>query len=222
MAVPNATLVSWSAGWLILNRGIAYTEWYFLCVATIMGMVFADFVSGLLHWLFDTWFSELQPRLRRMVVMVREHHIQPLAIFKYRFYQDAAPLSMIAMLLTAPVLLPVVLSTGPASTARYCFAWACVIADLCIVFMLEFHKLGHRPMARGLLGQLQRCHLLLSPRHHSKHHRGRHDADYCIVNGLADHILGRVGFWPALEELISRLTGAIPRKNDDAWMKQYR
>lgn len=221
VALPNVAAVLWSGGWLVRHHAPLASAWLWLPLATLAGMTLADFVSGFLHWLFDTWFSEERPQLRRMVIMVREHHIRPLAIFQYSWYHDAAPLSVIALGVCAALLWPALLDRAP-SVADYCRVWTGLVANLSIVFMLELHKLGHARPAPGWLGRLQRWHLVMSPRHHGKHHRGRHDADYCIVNGLADHALNAIHFWRAIEAVISRATGAVPRSNDRVWLANYR
>jgi hypothetical protein len=221
VTIPNSAVAILAAVWLVQHRGAAAGIWPWLLVATVLGMTLADFVSGVLHWMFDTWFDELRPQLRRMVVVVREHHIRPNAIHQTRWYHDTGPLSVIALGVNLPLLLPMVLG-GPPGALGYAAVWTGLVADLCIVFMLEFHKLGHKPRARGPLGWLQRAHLLCSPSHHGAHHSGIHDYNYCIVNGLSDHLLSRRGFWRALEQAITRLTGAQPRQNDRIWLEKYR
>ena len=221
MTLSNSVIALLAIGWLVWHRGVAASIWPWLVLATFAGTVAADFVSGILHWMFDTWFDEFRPRLRRMVVVVREHHIRPGAIHRTRWHHDAGPLSVIALGVSLPAMLPMVLR-GPPSALGYAAVWTGLVTDLCIVFMLEFHKMGHRPPMRGPLGWLQRAHLLCSPQHHGEHHSGNHDYNYCIVNGLADHLLNRIRFWRTLEAIISWLTGAQPRHSDRIWLVKYR
>ncbi|HEY8206284.1 MAG TPA: fatty acid desaturase CarF family protein [Myxococcaceae bacterium] len=221
VTIPNAVVVLAAITWLIRHRDLGASAWPWLVPAAFLGTMAADFVSGILHWMFDTWFDEFRPQVRRMVVVVREHHIRPGAIHQTRWYHDAGPLSVIALGVSLPALLPMVLP-GPAGPFGYAAVLAGVVTDLCIVFMLEFHKLGHRPPARGPLGWLQRAHLICSPQHHGRHHGGKHDYNYCIVHGLADVLLNRTRFWRTLESIISRLTGAQPRQNDRIWLDKYR
>ena len=62
----------------------------------------------------------------------------------------------------------------------------------------ELHKRAHLPAARGALGVLQRCGLVLSPRHHRVHHTPPHDDYYCITAGVLNPVLARLRFWSAL------------------------
>jgi hypothetical protein len=66
-------------------------------LAVAFGIFVADFISGLLHWAFDTWFDERIAPLRRMVLLVREHHLRPARALKYRFRHDAGTLSWFAL-----------------------------------------------------------------------------------------------------------------------------
>lgn len=68
---------------------------------------------------------------------------------------------------------------------------------------------------------LQRSGLLLSAPHHSRHHLGNHDFDYCLINGRADRTLGRLGLFRGLEWLIARSTGARPQRNDHEWLRRF-
>jgi hypothetical protein len=113
----------------------------------VAGLFVADLLSGAAHWAFDTWFDEHHPIFHRMVLVVREHHIAPQEMFRYPFYNDTGQLSVISLVLTAPILIPVTLWAS-ASVLTAAVVWACVLHALCFVFMLEFHKSGHRRAAR--------------------------------------------------------------------------
>lgn len=191
-----------------------------IMIGTFAGLFAADLLSGAAHWAFDTWFDEDHPLFHRMVLVVREHHIAPQEMFRYPFYNDTGQLSVLALLLSAPIAAPILLWAGP-SIAAASAIWACAIASLCFVFMLEFHKCGHRKPARGVFGLLQRSHLLLSPDHHWRHHRDSYDTHYCLINGWADAVMDRIGGWRALERVIHRVTQAVPRASDDRWLEAW-
>jgi ubiquitin-conjugating enzyme E2 variant len=220
--ISNALFVGLNIVWLVRHGGEAPTTALALAFGTAAGLFYADFVTGLLHWAFDTWFGESNTFVRRMVLMVREHHYAPQAMFKYPWHHDAGILSWLALLLSAPIALPVTLRAGPASFGGVASVTACVVMSVCVVFMLEFHKYGHSRPCRGFLGLLQRCHLLLGPRHHGRHHRAAHDSHYCLINGWANVVFDGIGFWRILERTIRWLTGATPRADDLVWMARYR
>ena len=175
----------------------------------------ADLTSGLLHWAFDTWFSTTRGAFRRMVSIVREHHVKPDEIFTFRFATDSGILSWFGGS-GAFVLLLASLAAGdhPVLVVALCLAAVIYSADVSLMF--EYHKWGHR-RRRGPIPRLaQRCGLLLSPDHHLRHHRGAHDSHYCLINGMADRTLGAWGLFRGLERVISAVTGAEPRAEDHA------
>ena len=90
-----------------------------------------------------------------------------------------------------------------------------------IVFMLEFHKFGHRMRRGRTVRVLQRAGLLLSPEFHLRHHSGAHDQNYCLITGAADRTLGRLGLFRGLERVITAVTGAQPSADDLEWCRRY-
>ena len=216
-----------SLGGLIwLYRSGAWTEvpiWT-LGGAVILGLFIADFVSGLLHWAFDTWFDEENWFFRDIVLIVREHHIRPKQIFEYRFSKEVGRSSWVALLLTGWGFIVALVAwpngAGPAATLAVVMG---LVVSAGVVMMYECHKhFGHNPRPGRLLRTLQAMHLVLSPKHHiAGHHRPNFDQDYCLINGWADRTLGALGVWRGLEKLVSVATGAEPRRNDREWLARY-
>jgi ubiquitin-conjugating enzyme E2 variant len=61
---------------------------------------------------------------------------------------------------------------------------------------------------------LQRCHLILPPEHHARHHSAPFDQHYCITVGWMNVPLQRIGFFRMLERFVTAATGALPRHDD--------
>lgn len=191
-----------------------------VALALLLGIYLADLASGILHWAFDTWFDEGITFVRRMVLQVREHHVFPHRIFKISFTQDAGTLSWIAWIVTMPFLAWALLAGGSSRGAFYALV-ALAVWNPLLVFMLEFHKCGHRAKNPWWVRILQEMRIVLSVKHHIRHHSGNHDVNYCIINGWADRTLGRLGFFRFLEWGIEKLTGAVPQRNDHEWLRRY-
>jgi hypothetical protein len=217
----NAGAIALAAVFLVRHADVLGGGWPLALLAVLVATFVADFASGLLHWAFDTWFDEGIAPLRRMVMLVREHHMRPARIFRYRLRDEAGLLSWFGLILGAPPLALAVLPEGDPGALRYALAVGAVTVSLEIVFMLEFHKCGHRMRRPRAIRALQRMRLLLSPDDHMRHHSGRHDENYCLITGIADRTLGRLGAFRALERSITTLTGAVPRENDRRWAMRY-
>ena len=186
------------------------------CLLAFAAATFAaDLTSGLLHWAFDTWFSTTKGAFRRMVSIVREHHVKPDEIFTFRFATDSGMLSWFGGS-GAFVLLMLSRAVGDRPVVVVSLCLAAVIYSLDVALMFEYHKWGHRRRRGRIARAAQRCGLLLSPDHHLRHHRGEHDSHYCLINGLADRTLGAWGLFRGLERVISAVTGAVPRAEDHA------
>ncbi len=220
-AVANAGCVLAGGVWLAAHWQTAAPAWYFIVVAVACGMYLADLISGLLHWAFDTWFDETVGSIHRMVITVREHHLYPNRVHEFSFAEHAGPLSWLALLATGPWILLAVLAPG-ASALRFYLVCTLAVTSILVVLMFETHKCGHlKAAAPRWMRLLQTTHLLLPHTHHMQHHSGNHDRNYCLINGFADLTLGNLGLWRGLEKVISKLTGAVPQKNDHEWLRRY-
>jgi hypothetical protein len=204
--------------WMIYTWTAAPPSWPVIALAILAGFYAADLGSGLLHWAFDTWFDENITFLRRMVLQVREHHVYPNRIFHISFLHDAGTLSWIALIVTGPLVLWSLLSGD--LIASYTVL-AAVVFNVLLVTMLAFHKCGHRARQPFWIRLLQKSGLLLSVNHHSQHHQGNHDFNYCLINGWADRTLGRLGLFRGLEWMIARWSGAQPQLNDHEWLRRF-
>jgi hypothetical protein len=183
-----------------------------LVLAVVVGVAIADLGSGALHWTFDTWFDEEQRHFDRAVRIAREHHTRPAAILEYPF-RDLVSFSAWPTLVTwGPVA---ALSTAaPEGAARTMLLVSSSIVLPAMFFGSHSHGLGHHWSSTGAVRLLQRSGVLMSPRHHRRHHAGEHLTHYCTFVGIMDPICDRLGFWRLLERVVARRTGAIPRRDE--------
>lgn len=186
-----------SGGWLVLG-------------AAAVGFVVSDLVSGLVHWLFDTWGSPKTPVLgKNFIIPFRVHHLDPKDITRHGFIATNGHNCLVSLPpLAACLFLPLDTAWGPPLVT--------LIVMMCLgVFGTnQFHKWAHMEHPPAVVGTLQKLGLILGPDHHDVHHTRPYAAHYCITTGWLNRPLDRIGFFRGLEKVITAVTGAQPRRDD--------
>jgi hypothetical protein len=181
-----------------------------LVAAVALGAFCADFASGLVHWLADTWGSESMPVLgRRLIHPFRVHHVNPRDLLR----RGVVDCNGDVALLTCPVFLAAWLAplTDEASACASLFLLALATTALPTN---QVHQWAHQSEPPRPVAWLQRAGLILGRAQHARHHTPPFAANYCIATGWCNRGLGAIGFFPALERLITRVTGVAPRQDD--------
>lgn len=187
-------------------------------LAVFTGYVLADFVSGFVHWLGDTWGTTRTLFFGKTFIRpFREHHVDQMAITRHDFIETNGSncLATLFILIPANLLIPdtwnsisLFLYTVFASTSLGVFATN------------QFHKWAHWNTPPRFIYWLQQKKLILSPSHHSIHHRNPYDRYYCITVGWLNPLLTRIGFFRGLERCVTKMTGALPRQEDLALTRE--
>ena len=167
-----------------------------------LGLVFGDFVTGMVHWVGDTYFSEDTPIIGPSLLKpFRLHHVYPRDICTHNLVTTLGNSCIIAV--PALLLCLYLMLTGPVS-AWLAFAVLFVtILAIATVATNQFHKWAHEEQPSSFAKWLQRKRLVLEPRHHGLHHTTPHDSHYCITNGWLNPLLNRVRFFRAMEKFLS-------------------
>lgn len=201
---------------LVVMRGAAPAPFDLVTLALVaLGVLAADFVSGLVHWAADTWGSRDWPLIgERLIEPFRVHHVNPRDICR----RDMVDLNGDIALLSLPLLLWALLRTDPLPLADSLRGLEFVAAFVAFTLPTNLvHRWAHAGRdAPWLARALQRSGLILSPRSHHPHHRPPFDRDYCIVNGWCNPLLRATRFWRGMEWLVSKSSGAEPRADDRA------
>jgi ubiquitin-conjugating enzyme E2 variant len=173
----------------------------------LLGLAGADFISGVVHWAGDTWGTEKTPVLGwRFVRPFRFHHAYPLDMLKSNFFSTNGDTVLGAMPM---LLIPLVLPVDSVWWLRVAvFVWA---TGLFGMWSGQCHLWAHMKRPPLVARVLQRCRLILTRAHHQRHHKSPFMANYCITTGWCNPVLTRIRFFPALEWVVSRLTGLRPR-----------
>ncbi|ADO74173.1 plasmanylethanolamine desaturase [Stigmatella aurantiaca] len=200
-----------------LELALAYMLWgnshvgpWLLLTAIILGYLAADFVSGFVHWMADTWGSSTMPVLGKAFVRpFREHHVDQKAITRHDFIETNGN--------NCAISIPVGIATlvMPHSSPTWVFLAAFLGSMIFWVMATnQFHKWSHQDEAGPLVGFLQRVHLILPPDHHRIHHTAPFNKYYCITVGWLNKPLSMIAFFPTMERIVTWATGMLPRQDD--------
>jgi ubiquitin-conjugating enzyme E2 variant len=182
-------------------------HWAGFVTAALLAVLVMDFFSGVLHWAGDTWGSVDWKYIGATVIRTfREHHVDPESITRHDPIEVNATNSIIAI-----PFLSLGLWAAPESYFGAVFALTFSVSGMATN---QIHLWAHRPENPWWIRALQRSRIILSPGAHAHHHLKPYTDHYCITTGWTNHLLCRVRFWRAMEWLITRLTGAVPREED--------
>jgi ubiquitin-conjugating enzyme E2 variant len=179
----------------------------------LLAALFADLVSGLIHWGADTWGSETLPVIgRRLLRPFRVHHVNPDDFLRRDFLDTNGDVALLTTLfLLAALLIPLENGLGGMSAVFVvAFAGSGLPTN-------QVHQWAHMPTPPMGVRLLQRCGLILSRPQHQRHHSAPFAQNYCITTGWCNGPLTACSFFPTLERLVTRLTGAVPRREDQAF-----
>ena len=184
-----------------------------ILVDVLLVVLAVDFVSGLLHWLEDSYGDPNFPVTGKWVTQPNDlHHIHPGAFTKNSWLHSAAALLLIG---AATVLVGWIFGL---------LSWQLLLFVAIGVNANEIHKWNHRPRSERyrLVIWLQEARVLQSPGHHARHHSGTKDSHYCVITNMINPILDKIRFWRGLEYLILHLFGVHKRPEPSALARKNR
>jgi ubiquitin-conjugating enzyme E2 variant len=185
-------------------------------LAALLGILFADFTSGFVHWLFDTWGAVDTPVVGALVIRTfRHHHVDQHAITRHGFVETNGHNFTLSTLASGFGVL-CLLGASPVGFGHVFCAMSAVFAAFFVAFTSQIHKWSHEEPDRAprAIVLLQRAGLVLSPLHHAVHHVAPYNRHYCITVGWMNGPLRAIRFFESLERAITAVTGAIPRADD--------
>jgi plasmanylethanolamine desaturase len=179
----------------------------FLCKVVVTWLI-TDFISGVVHWLEDSYGHPNMPVVGRYITKPDLlHHYQP-----RKFVSNSWLSSSDLLLVLSSVALLGAVSLGRLGPMVFLGAVLGVNAN-------QIHKWCHRtPRENGaLIVLLQRLRLVQTPRQHHQHHVGKKDAAYCVLTGFLNPILDGCRFWRVLEWVVFAVF-RVRRRDDDELM----
>ena len=171
-------------------------------IQIIAVLFLVDFLSGVFHWLEDSYASERTPLLGRFIVTPNIiHHHQPRDFVRSPFWHR----NIVTMILSAFIFIAVALLFGT--------TWRLYLLCALGAFCNEFHCWAHRsPQENGpFITALHRLRILQTPHHHATHHTDPKNRAYCVFTNYTNPLLDRIEFWRRTEAVISFIFGIRPR-----------
>jgi plasmanylethanolamine desaturase len=159
-----------------------------LIVALVVGAyAVADLASGIVHFLLDNFGSPDTPVIgQKFVKPFRDHHIDPMAMTQGDFIAVNADNVFVCL----PVVVPAFFFLD---TSQHPYVGVFLVGLVAGVIMTnQLHKWAHMPTVPRLVAVAQRHGVVLSKEHHSVHHSGAYDRNYCITWGYLDLVLNRL------------------------------
>ncbi len=167
--------------------------------ALVAGYLFADFMSGCVHFFFDRFLEETTPVIGPAFVKpFRIHHTDPLDITRHGFLPTNGSNSLV----TIVPLLGLFLFNIQEPPGFFVVAMV-VVASVATFGTNQFHKWAHEPQPHPIVAWLQRRHWILPVDHHAIHHTWPHESHYCITTGWMNGFLSAVGFWKSATRVLS-------------------
>lgn len=214
-----AILSFWSLTLAIIVRAFPFhhTHPWVLAAGVLGGYVFADFVSGFVHWMADTWGSADMPVLGKSLVRpFREHHVDQKAMTHHDYIETNGANCLVSLPVAGGVLfIPLDPSSQWMGFALFMFV---MIASMVyfVMWTNQIHKWSHLEAAETprILKLMQKLHLILPPGHHQLHHQSPYKTYYCITMGWLNWPLAKIGFYRHSERLVTWMFGLIPRRDD--------
>ena len=157
-----------------------------------------DFLSGFVHWFFDTQVKPADTFLGRIAVDFLDHHVRPGRTAQVGFFASAwRP----ALMVTLPLVSIASLLPMPAIATAIVF-WIGFLSMLVPQTHKEAH-LGVRPVP---ISWMQKSRLILYPESHLAHHTNNSQS-FCVFTGWLNPLLDRTRFWRGLEWLFDKVRG---------------
>lgn len=158
----------------------------------LLAYLIADFISGVLHFLEDNFWSPHTPIIGSIIEANRMHHLQPRYMLRYTYFETIGS----TLYVTTPFLLISWLIFGYIPMLLiYIWAFGSQINQV--------HKYSHMTEAEQPVHYKVLRHLRLVQTHHHCHHQPPYRSHYCILTDYLNPLLNYTRFWDGLRIILT-------------------
>ena len=188
---------------------------------SLLVIMLADFVAGIVHWFEDAYVRETTPLIGSFIGKANViHHHLPRHMTRNNWWQSSWDLVCFSALIVIGAWW-----LGLLTWHIWLFAVISANAN-------QVHKWSHQTRKENgrIIAFLQKIRLLQTPHHHAVHHTNPKNVRYCPVTNLVNPILDTLRFWDCVEWVLARAIG-LNRKPDTSlpgngpapvWLKELR
>jgi hypothetical protein len=193
-AFATLGLVLW---WGIIGAAADRVDWLIIGIMSLASYLFADFGSGVVHWVFDRYGDEATPIAgNNFIRPFRHHHVDPTEIARHDFVETNGN-NCVA---TLPFLCAGLSCDATTRIGLGCAVF-CLGVSIGVFATNQFHSWAHSPAPPWIARWLQRARLILRPDHHERHHDGDFDSYYCITTGWMNPLIERTRLFATIERV---------------------
>ncbi len=175
---------------------------FWLVLLLPLGWLAADWITGIIHWGFDTYGSQEMPVLGKSFIKpFRDHHLRPREMTEHTLTVTIGNTCIGAVPVTFWLLHPLLFGEPSDGYRLTAFFLSFTIGGT--VMTNQFHKWSHLEHPPAWIVLLQKMRIILEVKHHDVHHTKPFDTYYCITNGWMNPLLDRINFWRGMEKAVS-------------------
>lgn len=171
----------------------------------VMCILIADFITGLIHWVEDTYGtpSWISPLDSQVVLPNIEHHRNPSLIGTMSSFISRNYVSVTSFLIIGGIAYLV-------GVTPYFF-----LVGILAAFGNEVHTWNHRRNNPWIVRFLQDAGLVQSRHQHNLHHKPPYDKYYCTLTNFTNALLELINFWRTLEYLLDKIGIKVKRGSEE-------
>jgi len=175
-------------------------------IQIIIGIILADFLSGLFHWFEDNYIDYCTniPLFKDIGFHNELHHYFPRSMLAYSYW-DNMSVTFILSILTIGIIY--YMNSSLVIEYKYLFGSLFIFGSTANIF----HRFSHMRECElpSLIHFLQKYKIIISHTDHSYHHHNTDDS-YCTIIPYTNYLLDEMKFWRLLEYIIYACTSIKP------------